>query len=257
MIERPVTEEELRSDGTLMSDARTLAALAPRQINDEFTLAKREMQAKGVSGAISVGLFAVALVMLGLMVMALVVAAIMGLATVMPAWLAALTVAACFLLLFAIGTFLGLCYVKRAIPLLPREALRGLRHDLGVLRDGENFDPATLDHREQEREDEKKREEKKKEDRKNAAADDPSAREPQPIPLSDEELRQRIQERREHLMRLRDDLGRRADVKSQMQSMLDNPNSLVNRIRRRWFPWTVAAVFIGTFLSLLRKLTRS
>lgn len=101
-MSEPSVTEEVRSDGTLIGDTRALAALAPRQFSDEFTLAKRELKAKGISAGVGAALFAAVLVVLGLMVIALVVAAIMGLATVMPAWLAALIVAAFFLLIIAI-----------------------------------------------------------------------------------------------------------------------------------------------------------
>lgn len=100
-------------DNSLLGNARTLLRLAPRQLNDEFSLAKEELKAKGVKVGIAAGMFGAALVFLGLLVIALVVAAIMGLATVLPAWLAALIVAAFFLLIIAISALLGCVSSRR------------------------------------------------------------------------------------------------------------------------------------------------
>ena len=79
------------------------------------------------------------------LVIGLIVAAIMGLATIMPAWLAALLVCAVFLLIALIGGLVGLRKFKKAMPLMPEETIRGLKHDLGIAKEGSDFDAAVLD----------------------------------------------------------------------------------------------------------------
>lgn len=242
------------NEDSLLGNARMFIRLAPRQINDEISLAKQELKAKGIKVGVAAGMFGGALVIVSLLVIALVVAAIMGLATVMPAWLAALIVAAFFLILIAIAALLGLRTFKKALPLLPEEAIKGLKHDLGVLREGNNFDPQTLVKPELTKEEKEakkaeklaKAEEAKAESEAKAAAADP-------VP-TDAELRDRIALRRQHLLGLREDLVERMDVKKQARQLLDNPDSTVNKVRQNWLPWSVAAVSTTTFFVLLRKL---
>ncbi|AJT42769.1 phage holin family protein [Psychromicrobium lacuslunae] len=242
------------TDDSLLGNARMIIRLAPRQINDEISLAKQELKAKGVKVGVAAALFGAALLIVSLLVIALVVAAIMGLATVMPAWLAALIVAAFFLILIAIAALLGLRSFKKALPLLPEEAIRGLKHDLGILREGNNFDPQTLVKPELSKEEKEalkaeklaKAEEAKAEREAKAAAADP-------VP-TDAELRERLSVRRQHLLGLREDLLQRMDVKKQAQQLLDDPDSAVNKVRQNWLPWSVAAVSATTFFVLLRRL---
>ena len=89
--------------------------------------------------------FAVALVFVAFLVIGLIVAAIMGLATIMPAWLAALLVCAVFLLIALIGGLIGLRKFKKAMPLMPEETIRGIKHDLGIAKEGSDFNAAMLD----------------------------------------------------------------------------------------------------------------
>jgi MFS family permease len=75
----------------------------------------------------------------------IVAAAIMGLATIMPAWLAALLVCAVVLVIALIGALGRLRKFKKARPLVPENTIRGLKHDLGIVKAGSKFDPAVLD----------------------------------------------------------------------------------------------------------------
>lgn len=244
------------SDDSLLSRARLFFRLAPRQINDEISLAKQELKAKGIKLGVSAGMFGAALVMLSLLVIALVVAAIMGLATVMPAWLAALIVAAFFLLLMAIAAFLGLRMFKGALPLLPEEAILGLKHDLGVLREGQNFDPQTLLKPELSKEEkEALKAEKLAKAEEAKAAREAKAAEAGPVP-SEAELRERIAVRRQHLLGLREELVQRMDVKKQAKILLEDSHSTLHKVAQNWLPWSVAAVSTTTFFVLLRKLFR-
>lgn len=191
-----------RSSGTpsVVGLTKLLARLTPRQFSDEFSLAREQMKQKGITAGIGAAFLAVALVFLAFLVVALIVAAIMGLATVMDAWLAALAVGGLFLLIMAIMALIGVSRVKRAMPLMPVDAIRGVRYDIGVLREGRSFDPATLDI--------KQPKEEKPAKSKDTAGDG------EPKEPSYEELRSRSRRRREHLAEVRDGLGRSFDVKA-------------------------------------------
>jgi uncharacterized membrane protein YqjE len=124
---------------------RLAIKLVPRQLNDEIALAKIEAKRKGKQLGVAGAFFGVAAVFLALLVTGLIVAAIMGLATIMPAWLAALLVSAVFLLIALIGGLIGLRKFKQAMPLIPEDTVRGLKHDLGIAKEGSDFDAAVLD----------------------------------------------------------------------------------------------------------------
>ncbi|WP_285726560.1 phage holin family protein [Psychromicrobium xiongbiense] len=249
MSETPALPRGADGGASLVGNVRTLAQLTPRQINDEVTLALRELKAKGINLGVAVGLFVAALLFLSFALVALIVAAIMGLATVMPAWLSALIFAVFFLLVVGLGALIGLRYVKKAMPLTPDEAIRGVKHDLGVLKDGASFDVASLERSEA---DDAAAAEAKREAKQSARKGEDAA---EPAP-TDAELRQRIAERRSHLLNLREELAEQVDVKKQAQKLLDDPESPVNQVRQRWVPLTVAAVSTTTLLVLLRKLLK-
>lgn len=180
----------------------TLAArLAPRQLNDELSLAGIELKRKGAQVGVAAALLGAALVLAAFMVVSLLVAAIMGLGVVVRPWLAALILAAVFLVLAAILGLIGALRTKKAMPLMPEEAVRGLKWDLGVLSEGRSFDPATLD--------EKPAKAEKQEQDKAAAPKEPAP--------SYAELLARTAERREHLAQLRDGLDRKLDVRQQTE----------------------------------------
>ncbi|MCG2620422.1 phage holin family protein [Arthrobacter sp. I2-34] len=183
-----------------VADMVTLAArLAPRQLNDELSLAGIELKRKGAQVGVAAGLLGGALVLLAFMVISLLVAAIMGLGVVVEPWLAALIFAAVFLVLGAILGLIGGLRAKKTMPLMPEEAWRGIRWDLGVLSEGHSFDPATLDAKPAKQE-------------KAEPAQPEAPKEPGP---SHAELLARTAERREHLAQLRDSLDRKLDVKQQ------------------------------------------
>jgi hypothetical protein len=133
----------------------------------------------------------------------------MGLATIMPAWLAALLVAALFLILAAILGLIGVSRFKKALPLLPEDAIRGVRYDIGVLKEGRSFDPATLDVK------------KPKDEDADKDADKDKDRKPKVPAPSYEELRGRSGERRTRLAEARDSLGSRLDVKGRFEQTRD------------------------------------
>lgn len=192
------------------------ARLAPRQLNDELALAKIELKNRGVQAGVGAGLFVVALLFLGLLVIALVVAAILGLATVMPGWLAALIVSAAFLVILAIAALIGMAWVKKAMPLIPADAIRGVRHDLGIVTEGRNFDPRLLDPSTiQYKRAQATKEAEKAKARLEKEADDRAHGKVKLPPPSEAELRSRLAKRREHLLDVRENLVAEMDVKRQ------------------------------------------
>ena len=261
---------------------KLLFRLAPRQLNDEIALAKIEIKRKGIQLGVAAAFFAVALIFVAFLVVGLIVAAIMGLATVMPAWLAALLVCAAFLLIALIGGLIGLRKFKKAMPLVPEETIRGIKHDLGIAKEGSDFNAAVLDPASPEAKAAKAAKAEaaakaKAEKQAKAEAHDkefPHASEP--------ELHRRLNQRRRHLAEVRDELDTELDVKAQAQYLLgaaqDNVRkgqTLVSRGRAlagqkiaalsetpggagsRWKPLAAFAAAATVFVVLVRKLLKS
>lgn len=262
--------------GALPRTLKLAGRLLPRQLNDEINLLKLELKNKGVQLGVAAAFVGVALVFAFLLVIALVVAGIMGLATIMPAWLAALLVCAGFLLIILIGGLLALMKFKKAQPFLPAETIRGLKHDLGILKEGTGFDASVLDPSSEayKAAQAAKAEAARKAKEEAAAKEEARKREEPPAPSKDELLR-RLQQRREHLAGVRDQLGSELDLKTQgkffqgianekiedgrkMAEELGNrlPEGLSGRIAGRWkeilaFLASTAVLAVG-----LRKLFR-
>ena len=218
--------------------------LAPRQLTDEIALAKAEIKRKGTQLGVAGAFFAVALVFILFLVIGLVVAAIMGLATIMPAWLAALLVCGVCLIIAAIGGLIGLGKLKKAMPLVPEETIRGLKYDLGIAKEGSAFDPAVLDPNSDQYKAAKAAKEaaaaKAKAEKEAKAAAQPDFG----PPPTEAELLRRLAQRRTHLTGVRDDLGRELDIKTQarallaaaqarLQEAIEQLNGAVERPRRR------------------------
>lgn len=199
---------------------KLLFRLAPRQLNDEIAFAKIELKRKGIQVGVAAAFFAVALLFLAFLVVGLIVAAIMGLATIMPAWLAALLVSAAFLLVALIGGLVGLARFKKAMPLMPEETIRGIRHDIGVAREGSAFNPAVLDPESPEGKAAKaaKAEAAAKAKAEKAAK---AAEHDKEFPhASEPELVRRLSQRRHHITEVRDELGVELDLKTQARYVL-------------------------------------
>lgn len=230
---------------SIVANSKSFARLVPRQFSDEFSLALRELKAKGIKLGVGAGLFVGALVFLFFLITGLIVAAIAGVAVVIqPLWLAALIVSAAFLVIALILALIGVAWFKKAMPLAPTETIRNVRHDLGVLKEGTDFKESTLDQKD------KAKDDSKEEDH------DEAPKKEKPAPVSDSELRDRISERREHLALLRDRLGEQADVKAQTERILNDPQSPVAQVKARWLPLSVAAASTTAFVVFLTKLIR-
>lgn len=254
-----------RSTGSLslFGLIRLLARLTPRQVSDEFSIAVEQMKQKGIKAGIAAAFLVVALVFILFFAVALVVAAIMGLAEVMPAWLAALLVALLFLVIGGILALIGVSRLRKQLPLVPEDAIRGIRYDLGVLKEGRSFDPATLDVK-------KPKDDKDRKDGGDKDTKDAKPKEPTP---SYEELRGRSGERRTHIADARDSLGTRVDVKSRFAKARhrspqggtkgdgrvaavavrrDVPHNTT--LADRWKPLSVLAASVAAMLVMLRRL---
>lgn len=268
--------------------------LAPRQLNDEIAMAKFEVKRKGKQLGVAGAFFGVAAVFLAFLLTGLIVAAIMGLATIMPAWLAALLVCAVFLLIALIGGLVGLRKFKKVMPLIPEETVRGLKHDLGVAKEGSGFDAAGLDPNSPQAKAAKEAKAAAKAQAK-AEKEAKAAAEHVEVPaVSEPEVHRRLKQRREHLTSVRDDLGEELDVKTQAQALFgvarhrleegkdklrdrrervgerlaaratSGPSSAGSAVRSipeklesRWKPLVAFVASTAVMLTLLRKLFKS
>jgi uncharacterized membrane protein YqjE len=269
---------------------RLIFKLAPRQLNDEIALAKIEIKRKGIQLGVAAAFVAVALVFVALLVIGLVVAAIMGLATIMPAWLAALLVCGVFLLIALIVGLVGFRKFKNAMPLMPEETVRGLKHDLGIAKEGSAFNPAVLDPNSEQYKAAKAA--KAEADAKaKAEKETKKAAEPEVGPAPTEtELRRRVVQRRTHLTGVRDELSEELDVKTQAQALLAmaqarlqdgkeqlsakvagfkssagpsakspviaNARGAADQLGQRWKPLAALAASTAALVFLLRKLLK-
>ncbi|MGO4385597.1 phage holin family protein [Specibacter sp. RAF43] len=254
---------------TLIAALKTTSRLVPRQLTDEVELAKLELgEKKSRIGGVAVAA-ALALVFLTLLVIALVVAAIAGLAVVVPLWLSALLVSAALLLLMGLSALVAALKFKSLSPLAPVHAWRGLRHDLGILRAGRDFDPSTLT-RPTLSKAEKKAKKAEAEAAKAKAKAEHEAKAAQNGPqATEEELIERTAVRREHLVSLREELLAQADVKKQAEQLIgqvresamgtvttatDRAGTALQGAKERWKPLVVLAVSAAAFVVFLRKL---
>ncbi|VXC64009.1 Putative Holin-X, holin superfamily III [Arthrobacter sp. 9AX] len=259
---------------------KLLFRLAPRQLNDEIAFAKIELKRKGVQVGVAAAFLVVALIFVLFLVVGLIVAAIMGLATIMPAWLAALIVSAAFLIIALIGGLIGVARFKKAMPLLPEETIRGIKHDIGVAKEGSAFNPAILDPESPEAKAAKAAKAEaaaKAKAEKEAKAAEHNKEFPQ---ASEPELVRRLSQRRHHLMEVRDDLGAELDVKAQSRILLAagqgklregqvlarrSKDAAAHRLAglpesglgNRWKPLAALAAAATVFVILVRKLLRT
>ncbi|MDO5753509.1 phage holin family protein [Arthrobacter sp.] len=266
-------DESLKERGSaLVETAKTAFRLVPRQLNDEIALAKLELGDKK-SRVTGVAVFAaLALVFVFLLVIALVVAAIAGLGTVLPLWLSALIVTAALLVVLGICALIAVKKFKSLLPLLPELAWRGIRYDLGVAQHGRDFDPASLDPEPMTRE-QKKAKKAEAEEAKAKAAAERAAKDAENGPTANTtELLARTKARREHLLRLREDLLVEADVKKQATYLVATAKSKaketvnqaaagavqqsVDTVKERWKPLAVFAVAATACVVFLRKLMK-
>ncbi|HXD28103.1 MAG TPA: phage holin family protein [Arthrobacter sp.] len=246
---------------------RLVGRLVPRQLHDEIQLAITQMKTKGIQAGIGAAVALVAVVFLAFMAVALITSGILGLGLVFKPWLAALMVAALFLVIAVILALIGIGKIKKQMPLIPEDAIRGVKYDLGVLKEGRSFDPSTLD------------EKKPKKDK--AAKDQHQDQADKPVPVPYHELLKRSQARREHLAELRDDLAPKLDVKRQAREKTATaktyardgklrarhalherthqqpPADAGQLLKDRWQPLAVMGASLVALAAFVRKLSKS
>ncbi|MFC7402921.1 phage holin family protein [Citricoccus sp. GCM10030269] len=221
----PRVSDQTRSS-SLTDLVSTGARLLPLQLKDELSMVKSQMTKKGITVGIGAGLAVVGLVFLFIMVVSLIVAMIGGFAQDRPVWFSALMVAAGALVVALILILIGVFRIKAAMPLVPAETVKGIKYDLGYLKEGNAFDPAEFDRLEaQKAEDKKVAAEREEERRKAVAAEDKAAKKRGEAPShatvqspSYAELARRAQLRRQHLGDIRSGLEEKTDVKSQFSA---------------------------------------
>ncbi|MGX5358984.1 phage holin family protein [Kocuria sp. KH4] len=265
------TERTDPGAASILDVVKVLGRLLPKQLKDEAQLAKIELTEKAKTLGKGAAFVVVGLVFLLLATIALVGAAIAGLAQVMPAWLAALLLGVLFLVVLVVAALIGVATIKKALPLVPRKAVFGLKYDLGVVKEGSAYTEGRV-----QREEQLARERKEQERRE--AAQDPARQKP-PAP-TEEQLRHRLKLRREHLKTLRDDVqGRAETIQATTKGFVDRTSRTVRTtpkdvkslltqgggtrsgagqsgLGERWQPLTVLAVAGSAFLVLLRRLFR-
>lgn len=192
---------------SMLDQIKVLLRLGPKQVADEMQLALGQMKSKGVTAGVAAGLLVGGLLLLSLLVIALVVAAVGAFALIFDIWAAALIVAGIFLVLALILALIGFLVLKRALPLKPEDAVRGLRMDLGVLREGSSFDPASMDRADEEKR--RKKEEAKAEEERLKKEKKPGEGTPDPVPYR--ELLRRTALRRDHLGSVVDGIRTQSD----------------------------------------------
>lgn len=244
---------------------KVVLRLGPKQINDEIQLAVGQMKSKGVAAGIAAALMVVGLVFITFLVIALIVAAIAAFHLIFELWAAALIVAGIFLLIALLFALIGLVKLKRAMPLVPEDAIRGFRLDLGVAREGTRFDPRSLDEADEERR-------KAKEEEKRLAAEEakkPGKGKPTAPPYS--EVLRRTSQRRDHIARLQEQLASRIPRKTADDELATSPtsteppetdetneegSSAKDFVQARWKPLSVAAGSAAAGAVFIRELVR-
>lgn len=183
---------------SILDVLKVFLRLGPKQVRDELRIAQHQMKTKGIEVGIGAGLAITGLLFLVLMVIAIVVLIVILFANIMPAWAAALVTAGIFLVIAGLLALFGVGKIKAAMPLVPEDALKGLRYDVQILKEGTEFNARDFDR--QRRRAAKEAEQEKRRDAQQKQAAAPKV----PAP-SYHELIQRTTQRRDHLARLRDD----------------------------------------------------
>jgi hypothetical protein len=120
-----------RSLFQLVADVPTLVR---ELVAGEIELLKQEMIAKLKALGIGAGLLLGAAIILLFMIGVLLTAAVLGLGQVLPGWASALIIAGVLLVIAVIVGLAGYAKLKKGIPPVPTETIRGLKKDLNVIK---------------------------------------------------------------------------------------------------------------------------
>lgn len=192
---------------SVIDAGKVFSTLGINQVKDEIQIAKHELKTKGIAVGKGAAFLAIAAFFAALFIIAIVGAIILGLGEIMRPWLAALVVALIFAIVILFTGLIGYKKVKAQMPFAPESAVFGLLFDLGVLREGSAMTASRLKKEQAERAARKQAEREAAAEQARQEAEERKARgEAEPQPLTEEQLRQRTKERREHLAALRDDM---------------------------------------------------
>jgi hypothetical protein len=168
------------------------------------------------------------------------------------------------------------------MPLLPEETIRGIRHDVGIAKEGSAFNPAILDPQSPEAK-AAKAAKAEAAARAKAEKETKAAEHSKEFPQASEpDLARRLNQRRHHLTEVRDELGEELDVKAQTRFLLGaaqvklhqgqvlagRGKDLAGRrlaalsesageLGNRWKPLAAFAAAGTVFVVLVRKLLRT
>ncbi|MFJ2666485.1 phage holin family protein [Nocardia fluminea] len=129
----PPTTSPSRSVAELVDDATQQIT---RLVRDEIALARVEMQGRTKGIARGAGIAGAGGLLAFYGGIALTAAAVLALALVLPNWAAALIVGAALVVIGAGLGLLGKKNVTEAAPPVPREAVRGVKEDIEIVKDG-------------------------------------------------------------------------------------------------------------------------
>ena len=191
---------------SVIDAGKVFSTLGINQVKDEIQIAKHELKTKGIAVGKGAAFLAIAAFFAALFIIAIVGAIILGLGEIMRPWLAALVVALIFAIVILITGLIGYKKVKAQMPFAPKSAVFGLLFDLGVLREGSAMTASRLKKEQAERARKQAEREAAAEQARQEAEERKARGESEPQPLTEEQLRQRTKERREHLAALRDDM---------------------------------------------------
>ncbi|MGF0316370.1 phage holin family protein [Nocardia fluminea] len=129
----PPTNSHNRTVAELVDDATQQIT---RLVRDELALARVEMQSRTKGIARGAGIAGAGGLLAFYGGIALTAAAVLALALVLPNWAAALIVGAALVVVGAGLGLLGKKNVTEAAPPVPREAVRGVKEDIEIVKDG-------------------------------------------------------------------------------------------------------------------------
>lgn len=264
---------------SVIDAGKVFSTLGINQVKDEIQIAKHELKTKGIAVGKGAAFLAIAAFFAALFIIAIVGAIILGLGEIMRPWLAALVVALIFAIVILITGLIGYKKVKAQMPFAPESAVFGLLFDLGVLREGSAMTASRLKKEQAERAARKQAEREAAAEQARQEAEERKARgEAEPQPLTEEQLRQRTKERREHLAALRDDMQKYSEgVQANAQGIIGSakakaqqaPTEVVNVgrglaenithpnvVKARWKSFAALGAALPAALVFLRRFLR-
>ena len=252
---------------SVIDAGKVFSTLGINQVKDEIQIAKHELKTKGIAVGKGAAFLAIAAFFAALFIIAIVGAIILGLGEIMRPWLAALVVALIFAIVILITGLIGYKKVKAQMPFAPESAVFGLLFDLGVLREGSAMTASRLKKEQAERAARKQAEREAAAEQARQEAEERKARgEAEPQPLTEEQLRQRTKERREHLAALRDAQGIIGSAKAKAQQApteavnvgrgLAENITQPNVVKARWKSFAALGAALPAALVFLRRFLR-